>query len=173
MIRALDLDNNRFARAGSTVAGLAGLAGALSGNADLARQGARVTAANNVVRALSNLPYDEVALVARRGANGAVEIGELSLRSPSLRMEGSGDLGNLPDRSLWQQPLNLQLRLGAREALGTDFVTLRLAEPLAAADAATGAYAQLVETIVLDGTLSKVGTSSLMRLIERYVLSTR
>lgn len=173
VLRAINLDSNRFARTGSAVAGLASLAGSLSGNPEIARQAARVSAANSVVRALSNLAYDELTLTARRGADGAVEIGELALRSPALNLSGSGSVGNLPDRSLWQQPLNLQLQLGAREALAGDLVTLGLAKPLASADAAAGAYAPLVENVVLDGTLAKVGTSSLMRLLERYVLGSR
>ena len=166
VLRALDLDANKYAKAGSTVAGLAGLAGALSGNAELARRGAQVTALNNVVRQFSNLAYDELSLAARRGADGAVEIGELRLLSPKLKLDGSGDLKNLPGRTLVQQPLNLKFQLGAREALARDLATLELLAPKAEGEAGDG-YAKLADTVVLDGTLQKIGTDQLMRLLSR------
>ncbi len=166
VLRALDLDTNKYAKAGSTVAGFAGLAGALSGNPELAKYGARVTALNNVARQFSNLAYDEFSLVARRGADGAVEIGELKLSSPKLRLDGAGDLKNLPGRNFVQQPLNLKLELGARDTLARDLATLGLLDANQGTEPA-GDYAKLAETVVLDGTLQKIGTDQLMRLLTR------
>ncbi len=170
VIRSLDFDTNRYARIGSGAAGVAGLLGALSGNAELAEKGAMVTALNNVVRTLTNLAYDELSLAVTRAADGAVEIGELRLASPTFRIDGGGGLGNLAGRSLWQQPLKLNLQLGAREALARDFTTLRILKPLPA-NAPAGDYAALVEPVTLDGTLSKISTAQFTRLLVRHLVS--
>jgi hypothetical protein len=167
VIRSLNFETNKYARAGSAVVGgLAGLAGAFTGNPEVAKQASYVTAINNVVRRMAALPYDELIVSARRDASGAVQIGEFRLQSPSIRASGSGGFGNLPGVSLVHQPFNLKLDLGAREELARDFVTLGLAEPLPI-EAAPGTYAALTEPVVLDDTLAKIGTDQFMRLLVR------
>ncbi len=169
VLRTLAFNTNKYLRTASTVAGLAGLAGALSGNSEVAKQGARVSAVNNVVRQLSELSYDELSLVARRGEDGAVEISELLLKSPSILIEGSGALANQSaELPFWREPLALNLEIGARSSLAQDFVTLGAAKPLAQ-DAAPGSYAMLIEPVAMDGTLLKVGTEGLMGLLSRFL----
>lgn len=168
MIRSLDFDTNRFARAGSTVAGVAGLLGTLSGNPAIAEKAAMVTALNNVVRSLTNLAYDEFDLAVSRAPSGAVEIGKFSIVSPTLRIDGDGGLGNLAGLSLWQQPLKLNLQLGARESLARDFTILRILKPLPL-DATAADYAALVEPVTLDGTLRNISTTQLTRLLARHL----
>ncbi len=166
LIRALNLETNRFAKAGSAVAGLAGLAGALSGNSELARRGAQISALNNVARQFSQLPFDDIVVSAKRGATGELEIGELSLRSPQLTLSGSGSIAHLTGRGFADQPLRLSVHLGARGDMASALQTLDLLAP-AVADAPADAFQPLVEPLVFDGSLRQVGTKQASRLLAR------
>lgn len=166
VIRAINLETNKYARAGSAVSGLVGLAGALSGNAELSQRGAQLAALNSVARALANLAYDEIAIEAKRAADGSVEVGRISLLSPQLRLAGSGGLRAAPGLSFADMPMNLRLDLGARGELAQNLAALRVLAP-AAEGAPADAFAALVEPIVLDGTLKQVGTAQASRLLSR------
>lgn len=166
VIRAINLDTNKYARAGSVVSGLAGLAGALSGNEEVAKRANQITALNAVTRALANLAYDEIAIEAKRAADGSVEIGKISLLSPQLRLAGGGGLRAVPGRSFAEMPLNLKLELGAKGELAKNLEALRvLSAP--AAEMAEGAYRAMPEPLVFDGTLQQVGTAQVTRLLTR------
>ncbi len=168
VLRAFNLDANRYTKAGSALAGLAGLAGALSGNAQLAERGAQVTALNAVARQLSNLPYDEFTVAARRGSSGVIELGELRLSAPEIKLAGTGTIQALPGRTLVQQPLSLRFELGARGEIARNLGVLRLLSP-AAEGAAAEAFLPLVEPLVVDGTLQQIGTNQMMRLFSRVL----
>jgi hypothetical protein len=166
MVRALDLETNQYARAGNVVSGLAGLAGALSGNTEISRRAAQLSALNSLTRQFANLAYDELTLSVRRGADGVIAIDTVRLLSPSLNLQGAGSLAYQPNRTLMQQPLRLQLELGARDNLARDLATLGLLET-PPAGAAPDAYASLVEPVVLEGTLAKISTTQFSRLLTR------
>ncbi|MEY4488629.1 MAG: hypothetical protein RIQ79_1137, partial [Verrucomicrobiota bacterium] len=166
IIRALNLETNRYAKAGSTVAGLAGLAGALSGNNQLAQKGAQISALNNVARQFGQLPFDAIVVSAKRGPTGELEIGELSMRSPQLTLSGSGTIANLSGRGFADQPLRLSVNLGARGDMASAFQTLGLLAP-AVADAPADSFQQLIEPLVFDGSLRQVGTKQATRLLAR------
>jgi len=166
VIRALDFDTNRFAKAGSAIAGLAGLAGALSGNPQLAQRGAQVSALNSVVRQLGQLPFDDIVLAAKRGSSGELEISDLTLRSPQLTLAGSGAVANIAGRGFADQPLLLSMKLGARGDMASALQTLGLLAP-AAADVPADAFLPLTEPLVFDGSLRQVGTKQATRLLAR------
>lgn len=166
MIRAINLDTSPYARAGSVVSGLAGLAGALSRNEELTRRANQVTALNSIARAFANLAYDEIVIEARRAADGSVEIGKVALFSPQMRLAGAGGLRAVPGRSFLEMPLDLKLDLGAKGDLVRNLETLRLLSP-AAAEATAEAYRGLSEPLVFDGTLQKVGTAQVTRMLTR------
>ncbi len=166
VVRAINLDTNKYAKAGNVVSGLAGLAGALSGNEEVAKHANRITAFNAVARSLANLAYDEIAIEAKRAADGGVEISRVSLLSPSLKLAGSGGLRPVAGRSWLEMPLNLKLDLGAKGELARNLVSLKLLD--AAADAqSAGAYATMSEPLVFDGTLKQVGTAQVSKLLSR------
>ncbi len=166
MIRAINLDTSPYARAGSVVSGIAGLAGALSRNEEVARRANQITALNAIARSFANLAYDEIAIEARRGADGSVEIGKVNLFSPQMRLAGAGGLRAVPGRSFLEMPLDLRLDLGAKGELVRNLETLRLLSP-AAADAPAEAFRSLPEPLVFDGSLQKVGTSQVTRMLTR------
>ncbi len=165
-IRAINLETNKYAKAGNVVSGLAGLAGALSGNEEIAKQANRVTAFNAVARSLANLAYDEIAIEAKRGADGGVEIARIGLLSPQLKLAGSGGLRPVAGRSWLEMPLTLKLDLGAKGELARHLTSLRLLEPSASAQGAE-TYASMVEPLVLDGTLKQIGTAQVSKLLSR------
>lgn len=166
VIRALNLETNRYAKAGSAIAGLAGLAGALSGNSQLAERGAQLTALNSVARQLGQLPFDDIVLSAKRGSSGELEISDLTLRAPQLTLAGSGAIANIAGRGFADQPLLLSMKLGARGDMASALQTLGLLAP-AAADAPADAFLPLTEPLVFDGSLRQVGTKQATRLLAR------
>jgi hypothetical protein len=166
VVRAINLDTNKYAKAGNVVSGLAGLAGALSGNEEIAKHANRITAFNAVARSLANLAYDEIAIEAKRGADGGVEISRVSLLSPQLKLAGSGGLRPVAGRSWLEMPLNLKLDLGAKGELAQNLVSLKLLDAAANTQAA-GAYATMSEPLVFDGTLKQVGTAQVSKLLSR------
>ncbi len=166
VICALNFENNRYAKVGSALAGLAGLAGALSGNSQLAERGAQVTALNSVARQLGRLPFDNVVLLAKRGSSGELEISNLTLHSPQLTLAGSGAIANIAGRGFADQPLLLSMKLGARGDIASALQTLGLLAP-AAADAPSDAFIPLTDPLVFDGSLRQVGTKQATRLLAR------
>jgi len=165
-VRAINLETNKYAKAGNVVSGLAGLAGALSGNEEVAKHANRVTAFNAVARSLANLAYDEIAIEAKRGADGAVEIARVSLLSPQIKLAGSGALRPVAGRSWLEMPLSLKLDLAAKGELARNLASLRLLE---AAEAGQGGevYAAMAEPLVFDGTLKQIGTAQVSKLLSR------
>jgi hypothetical protein len=164
VVRAINLDTNRFARAGNVVSGLAGLAGAISGNAQISERANQITALNNIARRLGNLAFDELVVDARRNADGSVNIGELRLQGADVLMAGSGSIGSRAGRSFWDQPLALVLDLGTRGDFARDLAVLRLLQP--AAEGASGdAFRTLTRPLAFDGTPGKVGTEQVTRLL--------
>ena len=166
VIRALNLDTNKYAKAGNVVSGLAGLAGALSGNEEVAKHANRITAFNAVARSLANLAYDEIAVEAKRAADGSVEIGRVSLLSPQLKLAGAGGMRAVPGRGFAELPLNLKLELGAKGELAKSLDALRVLDA-PAADAAADAYRAMSDPLVLDGTLKQIGTAQVQKLLTR------
>lgn len=160
VLRAIDLDTNRYAQAGNVVSGIAGFAGAFSPNSQLGEHANQITALNNIARRLGNLAYDDLVLNARRNADGSVEIGELRLQSPNVLLAGSGSIRALPGRRFWEQPLALALDLGTRGDFARDLATLRVLKPVAAdAPVDADAFRTLTQPLAFDGTLQRLGTT--------------
>lgn len=166
VIRAINLDTNKYAKASNVVSGLAGLAGALSGNEEVAKRANQITAFNAVARSLANLAYDEIAIEAKRAPDGSVEIGKMNLFSQQLRLAGGGSLRAVPGRSFAEMPLNLKLELGAKGDFAKNLEALRVLDA-PAADAVADAYRAMSDPLVFDGTLQQVGTAQVSRLLTK------
>lgn len=164
MLRAINLDTNRYAQAGNVVAGLAGILAARSGNTQLGERAGQVAALNSVARRLGNLAYDEIAVDARRKADGTIEIGELRLSGANARLAGSGAIRALPGCGFLQQPLSLTLDLAAGGDFARELAVLRVLKP-GAEDAPGDAFRPLAQPLVFDGTLEKVGTAQVVRFL--------
>jgi hypothetical protein len=167
-LRALNLDTNKYARAGNVVSGLAGIAGALSGNNEISQRANQITAFNDFARSLANLPYDEITLEAKRAPDGSVEIAKLDLLSPQLRLAGAGGLRAVAGRSFGEMPLNLRLELGARGDIARYLAALRVLAP-ADAEAPADAFRQMKEPLLLGGTPKRIDTSQITRLLTEAI----
>lgn len=164
VVRAINLDTNRYAQAGNVVSGLAGLAGALSGNTRITERANQIAALNNIARRLANLSYDELAVNARRKADGSVEIGQLRLQGPDVMMAGAGSIQSLAGRGFLQQPLALALDLGTRGDFARDLAVLGVLKP-APEGASTDVFRTLTQPLTFDGTVGKVGTTHAVRFL--------
>jgi hypothetical protein len=169
-LRVLNFETSRFAKLASpeaqTVTGLLGAA--LGANSKVGEYAGYAAAAIGITRQLSDLPYDEIAIEAKRAADGSVEIGTVSLLSSQLRLAGSGGLRIVPGRSLWELPLKLELQLGAKGQIAQQLQKLNLLAP-PAANAAADAFITMKEPLVLDGSIKKIGTDQITRLLTRAV----
>lgn len=165
VLRALNFETSKFAKLASPTAGaVAGLLGAFAGDTGLGQAAGYASAAIAVTRQLSNLPYDEIVLKAKRAADGSVEVGTLSLLSPQLRLTGGGGLRMVAGRSLFELPLKLQLQLDAKGDISGSLAKLNLL-----GSPASDGFSPMKEQLVLDGTLKQIGTSQITRLLTKAV----
>lgn len=171
-LRVLDFETGPLARLASGPGGtVLGLLGAVTGDSGAGQVVGYASAALAITKQLSNLAYDEISLEARRGADGAVEIGRLAVLSPQLRLVGGGGLRAVPGRSFWEQPMQLRMQLGAGGEFARELERLKLLRPLApeAAEAATGAFREMKTPLIFDGTPLKIGTEQALRIFLREV----
>ena len=103
-------------------------------------------------------------MVVGRDGQKNLAVKDLSLTSPQLRLTGTGQITQKPGVPLIQQPLQLDLKLGARPPLSDSLRKLKLVD-----ETATDAqgYAYLLDAVVLDGSLQSMGTGQLQRLLDR------
>ncbi len=160
-LRALSVDISEHARTGSRLAGVAGIIGLATGDTRTLRYADRLRAASELTLELSALAFDQLTMQVERADDGSYFIKDLSVISPTMRLLGAGSIRYDEALSLWDQPLSLQLQLGARDRLADHLRTLHLlgeqTDPLG--------YAPLVERLILDGSLSAIGTSQLKNLL--------
>ena len=112
---------------------------------------------------LGAIQLDQLNVLVGRDDKNNVAIKDLTLISPLIRLTGSGQITQVPGVPLMQQPLLVNLQLGAKDQLAADFRTLKLIE----GNADKQGYAVLVEDVKLDGSLQSIGTSQLSGLINR------
>ncbi|MCF3649426.1 hypothetical protein [Synoicihabitans lomoniglobus] len=163
VLRALGVQVEQYIQTGKTVAAIGGLLAMATGNSRAADYATKVQAVTAVAEQLSVLAFDQLNLEVTRAAAGDVTLSDLSVISPGFRLLGSGRINYQPETPVWLQPLAVSLQLSAREKMATDLTTLRL---LRAEPDALG-YLPLVQSVKLDGTLAKIGTAEIERLLTR------
>ncbi len=163
ILRVLGVKFDQHLQTGRTVAALGGLLALATGDTRTQRYAERVQALTAVGEQLSTLVYDQLNVQIKRTATGEVEISEISVISPSLRILGQGRINARPDASVWHQPLSVQLQIAAREQLAVNLQTLQLLQT----EADALGYLPLTRDISLDGSLARMGTAELERLLTR------
>ena len=161
--KALSVKNRSTVGTVKAAAIAGSLFGALTGNQTVSKYSNRASAASNVAQQLSSIPFDQLSLIVGRDDKNNLGIKDLSLISTLLHLTGSGQITYMPGVPLMQQPLLVNLQLGAKGELADDLRTLKLIE---SAPDAQG-YAPLSEPITLDGSLQSIGTSQLNKLLDR------
>lgn len=147
----------------SKVAALAGLFGTIAGSEITVKYAERARAAADVTKQFAAIPFDQLNLVAGRDAENNIALRNLSIFSPLMRLTGSGQISHQPGVPIMQQPLLVNLKIGARDQFADN---LRILKLITARPDTTG-YSALVEDVTLDGTLQSIGTSQLSNLINR------
>src|SRR5690606_18550128 len=122
VLRALSVTVADYAKTASTLANVAGFIGSLTGDS----RAQRIKAAADLANQLANLDFDQLNIEITRSPGDRIAIEDLSLISPSIRLLGSGTVGDTPGRPLWEEPLNLRMQLSVREAVADNLRTLRL-----------------------------------------------
>ncbi|MEO6005174.1 MAG: hypothetical protein ABIZ04_19610 [Opitutus sp.] len=118
---------------------------------------ATLNAASEILKMLSEIPFDQMSMSAERDANLNVVLKDFSLISPDLRLGGAGQILYAPGKSLVDQALDLRISLGARGRLGELLGQVKM---LKAEKDNLGYYA-LNSTIKVGGTLAKTDNSDL------------
>lgn len=161
--RALSINGAAFVKGAGQAAEIAGLIGSLAGSKSTVKYADRARAAADVTKQLAAFKFDRFNVVVGRDKKKNLAIKDLTLVSPLVRLTGTGQIAYKPGVPLMQQPLLLNLKLGAADKLAADLRTLKLIEGKADKDG----YSALAEDLVLDGTLQAIGTKQLSGLIER------
>ena len=162
-LRVLSVKAGANADTVGTVAAMAGLFGALTGSEETVKKAEQVRAAAVVAKQLSAITYSQFNVVVGRDAQRNLAVKELTITSPQLRLAGSGQIIHQPGVPLVQQPLLLNLKLGAREPLVSSLRTLKLVDGSPDAQG----YTALLDDVTLDGSLQAIGTGQLQRLMDR------
>ena len=163
VLRALQVDVQQYIQTGRTLATVGGLFAALSGNKKIGEQAQRLQALTTVAEQLSVLTFDQLKIELNRLPQGDLELRDLAIISPGVRLLGNGSIHYAEDLSWWLSPLSLNLKVGAREEMGTLLAKLDLVQ----AEADALGYRPLVRDVTLDGSLQSVGTAELSRLLSR------
>ena len=161
--RALNVKSSAAVEKAGKAAAVAGLLGALAGSETTMKYADRARAAADVTKQLGAIKFEQMSLVLSRDEKNNLGIKDLSILSPVVRLVGSGIIAYQPGVPLMQQPLLLNLQLGAKDKLADDLRTLKLIGD----KTDTAGYVFLAEDLKLDGSLQAVGTKQLSGLIER------
>lgn len=161
--KALSVKTGAAVENAGRAADIAGLLGSLAGSDSTVKYAARARAAVDVTKQLGSIKFDELNLIVGRDEKNDLAIKDMTLISPLIRLVGSGQITNKAGVPLMQQPLLLNLKLGAADKLAADLRTLKLIND----KADTTGYSSLVEDVILDGSLQSIGTKQLSSLIER------
>lgn len=119
--------------------------------------GETVNATLEIVKILSEIPFDQLSLKAERGANLDLLLQDFTLISPDVRLGGAGKLDYVPGRSLLEQSLDLQINLGARGRLGELLSQVKMLKT----EKDTLGYSAFSTPIQIGGTLANTDTSDL------------
>lgn len=116
-----------------------------------------VNATLEIVRILSEIPFDQLSLRAERGQSLDLLLQDFTLISPNVRLGGAGKVAYVPGRSLLEQSLDLQINLGARGRLGELLDQVKLLK----AEKDNLGYSAFSTPIKIGGTLAQTDTSDL------------
>ena len=104
----------------ATTAGRIG--GLLTGQQD-------VEAVSQLITYFNEVTFDELAIEARRNADLTIDLTRLYMRNPDLLIQGTGKVSHEEGREFHQQPIQLNLEMGARPPLARLFDELKLLHP--------------------------------------------
>jgi hypothetical protein len=160
VFRALSADvTDKVQKTQSTVAALGGLIGAVTGKKEYIDYAEKTQILTDIAKALAEIPFDQLNVTAQRDAGLNVTLKDFTLISPEIRLTGGGGIRYVEAKSLLEQPLQLELQLGARGRLGDLLKRAGLLET----KADNLGYAALTNPIRITGSLAKTDTGDLVK----------
>ncbi|MFT4902052.1 MAG: hypothetical protein ACI81V_001335 [Lentimonas sp.] len=122
-----------------------------------------LTALSRTIPYFQNMKFKEFVIELTRGPDQRIAIPQLKFAGDHVLLQGAGSVGGSELRSVMQQPLELNLELGAKGALIDHLQTLNLLSPQTTAEG----YRRWSTDVKLRGTLAKPDTSALMDILKR------
>jgi hypothetical protein len=154
------------AKGANTLANVAGLIGAIRGDNRVPREVEWARAAASLAQTLSALNFDQLNVEVARRPGQDLQVKDISVISPTIRLLGTGAIADRPGVSVWQSPLQLRMQLSARDSVAANLRTLGLLRE----DADPLGYLPMVEDFRLEGSLVDLSNRGLSNLVNRYVL---
>ncbi len=150
--------------------GLGNLAGVGLGLASMFQKNQRtgVQTAQRLIQTLQEIQYDRFAIVADRGQNLDINLSELAMSGPEIRMNGTGKVTYAAGTPLPEQALSGQVQLSAKGDAARLFSDLRMLS--SSTPDADGFYPAL--SFPLKGTLSKPDFSELLQKLMSAAVAT-
>lgn len=143
------------------LAGLGIAAGALLGAVS-----DEVGAISRIASNLSNVPYDEMNILAERDEEFNFILRDFTVVSPELHLQGVGEIRHRDGVEVLEQPLQIELRLGARGSLEESLAAVR-----ALGDETDElGYRQMRREFTIGGTLADPDSTPFYRLLVDTVL---
>ncbi|HWA85956.1 MAG TPA: AsmA-like C-terminal region-containing protein, partial [Opitutus sp.] len=165
IFRGLPVDlSDKLPKNQSAAAVIGGIIGAVTGKKETADN---VRDLFSLAKTLSEIPFDQLSVKAVRGEDLNVQLQDFSLIAPELRLTGTGSVQHDPAKPLLQQPLNVQLSIGARGTTGDVMKRLKL---LDTAKQDSLGYSAMVLPVTIGGSLEKPNVNQFATDLVKYVL---
>jgi hypothetical protein len=120
-------------------------------------------AALDIANQLAEIGCDQITVVARRGANGAFQLSQIDMVAPDEFLRGTGELTPAKGVSLFDQPLSLDLQIGAKGRVAQLLATAGLANPRTDPQG----FTLLNQTVHFGGTLAHIDSGAWQELLDR------
>ncbi len=141
------------------------VAGALLGLAGV-RGSQEIDLVGQLAGLLGEIPYDQLTLKVNRDDQLNIKLEDFNLISPNVHLQGKGSISSELNKPLVQQPLKMELSLGAR---GPVEDALNRGKQLSGTRDNLG-YADFREPFVVGGTLENPDTSQLKTLLAKVAV---
>ncbi len=141
-----------------SIGSLSGLAGSLTSSNEL-------TAIGDLTTALQEFHYDQINMQLTRDPSLDVQLKDFSVISQSLRIVGTGTITYEKGRPILEQPLAMQIQMGARD----DFATLFDAIRKLSSDTDELGYTKVSRPIKITGTPTNPDTNDLYKFLAEGV----
>jgi hypothetical protein len=135
------------------------------------RPGAEVAAKNPVSKSaeaaldlanqLAEIGCDQITVLARRGADGAFQLSQITMVAPDEFLRGTGRVTPVKGFSLFDQPLSFDLQIGAKGRVAQLLATAGLANP----NPDPQGFTLVSQTVHFGGTLAHIDSGAWLELL--------
>jgi hypothetical protein len=146
------------------IAGLGSLLGGRGGASGGADEYLKM--AGEIASYFSNMPFDQLAVDVVRDATRDIRLEDFTLLSPQIRMNGTGTIRFMEGVPISKQPLDLRLKLAARDRMAEHFGKAKL---LAEGRDDLG-YLPFADPLRVGGTLEEPDTSEFKNLLKKVAM---